>query len=882
MKSKKFFLLGVFLLTALLTSLGSPSFAELKVLGISMQETRGPRGLEFTTVGMPDYSKPIEVVPGGRVHVCFIVRGENEVPFSMALMYYRQFAFLPRIRVYDTTQEKLSNLTFHAIGMGGSTGRKFKLQDGQTAFEFPIGPAMRPAVPEQEGPYSGPIGLGIRYRPNYAYVDISVSSSAKNGDEYKFEAIAYPDGGYQRSGFKPEQMTQKFTVKIVEPNTPPTISGDTSITLNQGNIGSFDLTGTNTQRWYCDTTQESLDQAGLDYIRLNPVTDSDGKATKCEVFVQANTEVLSGGSATSEWTIRAANPYGTEASHNLKITVNSTPDTSDTKIVSYLPSQTIEVKQGRTAAVTLTGDDNVRSWYYDNELSADIDNISLSFDKANPKICTALVTANPDARVMTHTAKIYVFNAAGKRGTTPGTLNITVTPDEDHMKPIIDNPEEEVTVVQGGVATVTFTGRYAKSWLASRYGSEYFTSKLSTKLDFSKNPNRCDFQVTADNDSPVGTYDLYLYAINAAGQRSERAKLTVHVVASAEHTPATIDNNETVYVVPGQAAMATFTGKHVRSWTVDQSDVSKYAWIDDIECSYAVNPDRCDMTVITNTGVNADVSEASIKVYAYNAVGKKSYPATLTIIATNPDDFKNPVIDTSESVSVVAGGTAKAVFTGQHIRRWNYDMNFSDDIHGIELNYSTNPNRCEVLVTADAKAKAGTYPVTIYAYNAVGEETSATLTVTITAEEAKYEDPVIDENEEVSVIAGGTAKAVFTGQHIRAWKYGLLPDIVKAVELNYSVNPNRCEVLVTASSTATGSSKVTIYAYNEVGEETSADLTVKITEEATKYEDPVIDENEEVSVIAGGTAKAVFTGQHIRAWKVGNLPDIVKAVELNY
>ena len=116
MRSKKFFLLGVFLLAALLTSLGSPSFAELKVLGISMQETRG---LEFTTAGMPDYSKPIEVVPGGRVHVCFIVRGENEVPFSMALMYYRQFAFLPRIRVYDTTQEKLSNLTFHAIGMGG-------------------------------------------------------------------------------------------------------------------------------------------------------------------------------------------------------------------------------------------------------------------------------------------------------------------------------------------------------------------------------------------------------------------------------------------------------------------------------------------------------------------------------------------------------------------------------------------------------------------------------------------------------------------------------------------------------------------------------------------------------------------------------------------
>ncbi|MDY6428117.1 MAG: hypothetical protein SPK66_01265, partial [Synergistales bacterium] len=204
-------------------------------------------------------------------------------------------------------------------------------------------------------------------------------------------------------------------------------------------------------------------------------------------------------------------------------------------------------------------------------------------------------------------------------------------------------------------------------------------------------------------------------------------------------------------------------------------------------------------------------------------------------------------------------------------------------VKAVELNYSVNPNRCEALVTASSTATAGTYTVTIYAYNEVGEETSAPLTVKITTEETKYKYPVIDEAQSVSVIAGGTAKAVFTGQHIRAWKHGNLPDAVKAVELNYSKNSNVCNVLVTAGSTATaGTYTVTMYAYNEVGCETSADLTVTVTTEKTAAAAVISTIDSKVSVVAGGTAKVKLTGTNVFAWIYWNLPDAIKAVELDY
>ncbi|MBR0097279.1 MAG: hypothetical protein IJP88_08860, partial [Synergistaceae bacterium] len=247
-------------------------------------------------------------------------------------------------------------------------------------------------------------------------------------------------------------------------------------------------------------------------------------------------------------------------------------------------------------------------------------------------------------------------------------------------------------------------------------------------------------------------------------------------------------------------------------------------------------------------------------------------------------DHSDPVIDYQESVSVIAGGTARAVFTGKHINSWKYG-NLPDEIKAVELNYAANPNRCDVLVTASSKAAAGAKTVTIYAYNEIGEETSADLSVTIISDSEKgnYDKPVIDGNKSVSVAKGGTARAVFTGKNIRAWAYGNLPDGIKAIELNYAANPNKCEVLVTASSTAqTGSKTVTIYAYNEIGEVTSKTLNVNIIDDGAKYDEAVIDPVKTVSVVQGGTVHVSLTGKNIVLWTYGNLPDGIKSLEFIY
>ena len=219
------------------------------------------------------------------------------------------------------------------------------------------------------------------------------------------------------------------------------------------------------------------------------------------------------------------------------------------------------------------------------------------------------------------------------------------------------------------------------------------------------------------------------------------------------------------------------------------------------------------------------------------------------------------------SVKVVPGGTAKAVLTGENVASWSYG-NLPDEVKAIELRYDTNSNRCEVIIIASSTAKAGDTSVVIYAYNEVGEATETTLKITITEDSESYADPIINEssNNSVTVIPGGTSSTIFTGENVASWSYGNLPDEVKAIVLRYGTNPNRCEVFVTASSTAkAGDTSITIYAYNEVGEATETTLKITITED-TPASNPVINGNKSVTVVPGGTSKTTFTGQNITAW----------------
>ncbi|MBQ7559623.1 MAG: hypothetical protein IJT20_05185 [Synergistaceae bacterium] len=854
MRSKKFFLLGVFLLAALLTSLDTPSFAAAKVYGIWMQdptETTTWSDGRFYNGTVRINNPTIEVAHGGSLHIGFAIDRDS------SNIYADPFHYTAYLQSLNSTAG--FTYTFRGETKSVTPGVQTMIKDN-----------LRLARPNAE--------LHKDVNNNYVELYINVNNSIPAG-KYQFAVNGYPSCGYQQAGVTPEMMTQNFTIEVVASKEAPTISGPDEITIMQGAKVSVDFTGTNTVRW--DHGNSRLKRNADPYIKGIEFDYADDP-TKCTITITATpNEAIYPKGEYEDLPIYAYNPYGTRAEKTLRINFSPDADHSDATVDSIVP-KTITIKQGETGWVTLTGSDYLRDWVCgddEDNLQGNIDSVRLSFDKNSPKICYAYVNVNPDAKAGVHKILIYGLNGAGKPGTDIMSryIVVNVTLNEDHMKPTIDS-DEEVTVVQGGVATATFTGKYAKGWI---YDGELSSDIISDiTFDYSKSTNRCNVKVTAAENAAVGTYTKKIYALNAIGQKSDPATLTIKVVQNEAHTAATIDADEIISVVPGKTATAVFTGKHVRSWAVDRSDMAKYAWISEIECSYADNPDRCEMYVMTNTSVDAVITTADIKVYAYNAVGQVvTTPAYLHIVAANPDDFKNPVIDEAESVTVIAGGTAKAVFTGQNIRAWDYDRNFSDDIHDIELNYSSNPNRCEVLVTASSNAKAGTYTLPIYAANAAGEATSSTLKVTVTTQ--TYAPATIDKSAEVSVKAGGTVKAVFTGTNVRAWKYGKLPAAVKAVELDYSSNPNRCEVLVTASSTATaGTYSVPMYAYNEVGQEVSS--TLKITVTTDTYAAATIDKNEEVTVKAGGTVRTVFTGKNVNAWKYGNLPAALKAVELNY
>ena len=139
----------------------------------------------------------------------------------------------------------------------------------------------------------------------------------------------------------------------------------------------------------------------------------------------------------------------------------------------------------------------------------------------------------------------------------------------------------------------------------------------------------------------------------------------------------------------------------------------------------------------------------------------------------------------------------------------------------------------------------------------------------------------------MNVVPGGTSSTLLTGQNIASWAYKNLPSQIKAIELRYSDNPNQCEVLVTANSTAEINSdcSVTIYAYNTVGVSADATLNVFIVDPDAKADETPEFTNkvDAANIVAGGSAASLFTAKNVVYWRHnGNLPGIIKSLEFRY
>ena len=582
-------------------------------------------------------------------------------------------------------------------------------------------------------------------------------------------------------------------------------------------------------------------------------------------------------------TIYAANVYGYEVSRDIPIKVELAKKYKAPVIDN--PTQDLSVLYASNAEAVFTGQ-YISAWTVDkSNLPGFIQDVTLDY-KENSNKCKVNVFLSPDAAIgSTSALKLTAYN--GKK-TADATLNIkAIGKDEDYKTPEIDS-DETISVIQGKSASAVFTGRYVKRW---GYRSALPSDIADIKFNYDLNPNRCEVIVTAKSDAVVTSSPLSvdIYAYNTIGDETTTPKkLYINILQNDETAAPTIDDASTakeISIVPDGTATVTFTGQHTRTWRWEKADSSSTTDIvKNIELNYLSNPARCEVKVTLNEELAAGLKD-TINIYARNAVGTEvTTPAKLTITVASTGDNEDPVIDKSETVSVIKGGTAKATFTGQHIRSWAYGT-LPEAIHAVELRPAANPNRCDVLVTASDNTDVTSAKVTIYAYNAIGEVTSADLNVTILSDGGSKTDPEIDGNKSVSVAKGGTARGVFTGKNIRAWAYGNLPEGVKSIQLNYAANPNRCDVLVTAASDTTATSgTVTIYAYNEIGEERSATLTVNFIDDAAKYAKPVIDtvKPDTVRVVQGGTVHVSLTGTNIVLWMHDDLPDGIKSLEFIY
>ena len=243
------------------------------------------------------------------------------------------------------------------------------------------------------------------------------------------------------------------------------------------------------------------------------------------------------------------------------------------------------------------------------------------------------------------------------------------------------------------------------------------------------------------------------------------------------------------------------------------------------------NHNACDVEVQLNENSGQYIGQSfTISIYAANQYcDEVSKDLIINVLAD--ENHQLPVIyEGNKVLELIAGGSGTATFIGQNIKFWSWGTK-PDFVKAIELNYRDNPNVCEVFVDVKDGASVRQGDITLYAFNEAGEISEPrTLTVNIIAN-SDHEAAIIDEDESISITHGGTATAVFTGTHIRSWGHATLPDAIKDIDMNYDTNPNRCEVLVTASSTATADNtpvEIKIYAYNKVGESADATLTVSI------------------------------------------------------
>ena len=497
------------------------------------------------------------------------------------------------------------------------------------------------------------------------------------------------------SSTKTDTTTNELVIQL--DNVPPTVTGDTAITINEGTTAVETYTADETVTWSKSGTDAdlfTLTDAGVLSFTAAPDYEDAKDA-------DANNTYLV--------TITATDSFNNVTTTNVVVTVADVDEIAPT----ITGEATKTVNENTTAVQTFSADETV-TW---SILGTDA---SLFTINATTGVLVFNVAPDYEVPADGNTDNDYVLtvtaeDAAGNQST----LAVTVTvADLDEIAPTITGSATK-TVNEGTTAVQTFTANETVTWSISGTDSSLFTINESTGvLVFNAAP---DYE-TANDANEDNDYILTVTATDASGNESTLA-VTV-TVADVDEVAPTITGSATKTVNENTTAVQTFVADETVTWSISGTDSSLFT----INATTGVLVFNAAPDYEVPADENTD-NDYILTVTATDASGNES---TLAVTVTVADvDEIAPTITGLATKTVNENTTAVQTFEADETVTWSIT---GTDASLFTINESKGVLVFNAAPDYELPADGNTdndYVLTITAEDASGNVSTLSLTVTV-------------------------------------------------------------------------------------------------------------------------------------------------------
>lgn len=590
----------------------------------------------------------------------------------------------------------------------------------------------------------------------------------------------------------------------------------------------------------------------------------------------------------------------------------------------------VRVKPGGTVKVSYKGDQYTRNWSY----GGSTDGLTVErYPSASGQNCDFIITTSDatedEAKWTANPLTIRAYNQAGDKSDSRA---LTLTADTTGAQPTIDDSSQNQIVygVQGGVATATLTGRKIFHWDDDKDNRPL--SITDVVMFYTDNPNRCDALVAIAEDAkpvdwnaisadvpqdyPKASFDEWVakYAnkitVNAYGQYGDKTSTELDVVVLEKHfftppeftvCPETVTVGRTEH--QGGALRFRVAANYAKSWRYTLSDEASWL-LDAVTLDYSADdPTVCDVILRATDDWSLLADHGVLTITAYNTVGS-STAKDITVYVT-ATDFGDPEITVCpDTVEIVPGGTVQVDLEGNNLMFWEHGpLPDNNMLKGIDFKYESieGANKVTAIFTAAEDVivdERGT--IKLSAYNGALIPIDREVTVKIVSASG---GPVIEDagnwmKHILLMSPGDTDQITLRAKDAAYWTYGTLPPWLKSFTLSEDVasdGTETCVVRATAnqnvdewlkyintssSSVQTqaiderlASDDVTIYAMNQYGEMTSADVRVIVY--VTDINTLLLSDDEKyvMDLVPGEKRTFVFAAETANAWNFTLMDD---------